>query len=475
MTSDKQKGKSEPVHACICCKLGEKLSCLTLSDCVEGIFYLLLLACLLLSIATTIRSFIVSGEKVTSFQLKSVNEHVHPCFLFYGVDFELDVCSNVKLVAGASDFAGMLADSQSCISKSFNIEFDESMIQNWDELHEQFDAESSFTSSIKRLMEKKGAENNMSMSIIIVRGPSIWIEQDAIYMRVLAPKYNTLHPYYILSRFDMVVETLDQAANISARGQTLQALMTLQNLLEQDKAVFRYLPTESMTLASMFKEEFKEEGTLYHTRITLESTVSTTMYSTDDWDCSFGDYPGSGNNSGPPPGGGSGGGGGGSGSGGSGSVPAETTTNNPNPTGSGGDDPFEYSGKGSGGEWGYDDWSHHDKSYDDILSSLCGGTADGFSYSESTFRWFDGLVRETNTYDPFNPWSVFSTLTSIVLAIDRIYTTLKRYKTAYNQHHHSKTAVESCERTHEVQFHPADKGPGALAFVVHDSNPKAIN
>ena len=63
---------------------------------------------------------------------------------------------------------------------------------------------------------------------------------------------------------------LDQAANISARGQTLQALMTLQNLLEQDKAVFRYLPTESMTLASMFKEEFKEEGTLYHTRITLE-------------------------------------------------------------------------------------------------------------------------------------------------------------------------------------------------------------
>ena len=79
MTSDKQKGKSEPVHACICCKLGEKLSCLTLSDCVEGIFYLLLLACLLLSIATTIRSFIVSGEKVTSFQLKSVNEHVHPC------------------------------------------------------------------------------------------------------------------------------------------------------------------------------------------------------------------------------------------------------------------------------------------------------------------------------------------------------------------------------------------------------------
>ena len=74
------------------------------------------------------------------------------------MDFELDVCSNVKLVAGASDFAGMLADSQSCISKSFNIEFDESMIQNWDELHEQFDAESSFTSSIKRLMEKKGAE-----------------------------------------------------------------------------------------------------------------------------------------------------------------------------------------------------------------------------------------------------------------------------------------------------------------------------
>ena len=54
--------------------------------------------------------------------------------------------------------------------------------------------------------------------------------------------------------------------------------------------------------------------------------------------------------------------------------------------------------------------------------------------SESTFRWFDGLIRETNSYNPFDPWSVFSTLTAVVLAVDRIYTTLKRYKTAYDRH-----------------------------------------
>ncbi|XP_075248363.1 uncharacterized protein LOC142341324 [Convolutriloba macropyga] len=378
-------------------------------------------------------------------------------FLFYGIDFELDVCSNVKLVAGASDFAGMLADSTTCMSNSFSIDFNQSLIENWDVHHKKFEKESAFTSSIKRLMEKKSAEHQMSLSIIIVRGPSIWIEQDAIYMRVLAPKYNTLHPYYILSSFDKVSNTLERVANISVRGEPVEALVTLQRLLEEDKAVFRYLPTESMTLASMFKEEFEDEGVLYHTRITLESTVSNTMYSTDDWDCTFADYRDYvlSNLSALPTH---------SLEDGGGSRPSERTNTSKPTTVS----PPSADEVGSEGD-GPNNWSHHDKSYEDIVSTLCKGTSANLSYSESTFRWFDGLVRVTNTYDPFDPWSIFTTLTSIVLAVDRIYTTLKRYKTAYTQHHQANKAAESQQ---QKEFSPVDKRQGISAFIVHENNPK---
>ena len=54
------------------------------------------------------------------------------------------------------------------------------------------------------------------------------------------------------------------------RRKPIESLGVLDGLLKGDQAVFRYLPTESVYLASMFKEEFKNEGKLYHTRITLE-------------------------------------------------------------------------------------------------------------------------------------------------------------------------------------------------------------
>ena len=51
----------------------------TLSDLAEAVFYLVLLCCLLLSVAVTIRSFIATGSNVTNFELRDVNQHVHPC------------------------------------------------------------------------------------------------------------------------------------------------------------------------------------------------------------------------------------------------------------------------------------------------------------------------------------------------------------------------------------------------------------
>ena len=52
---------------------------------------------------------------------------------------------------------------------------------------------------------------NLTISLIIVRGPSTWVEQDAIYMRVLAPKENVLHPFYILGSFN---ETKNRFLNL---------------------------------------------------------------------------------------------------------------------------------------------------------------------------------------------------------------------------------------------------------------------
>ena len=44
--------------------------------------------------------------------------------------------------------------------------------------------------------------------------------------------------------------------------------------------------------------------------------------------------------------------------------------------------------------------------------------SDKLTYSESAFRWFDGLVLESNSYDTFDPWTVFSTLTRDVQVIN---------------------------------------------------------
>ncbi|XP_063711837.1 uncharacterized protein LOC134840082 isoform X2 [Symsagittifera roscoffensis] len=407
----------------------------TLSDLAEAVFYLVLLCCLLLSVAVTIRSFIATGSNVTNFELRDVNQHVHPCFLFFGVGFSLDVCRSLKLVAGSTDFTGMLQDGESCVSKSFNIHFTQDMMENWEEHEQQFsNGESDFSTTVRKLMQKKidqgnshNIRENLTISLIIVRGPSTWVEQDAIYMRVLAPKENVLHPFYILGSFNETKNSLTECEVLSKNGLPLEALDTLQGVLQRDKAVFRYLPTEAMSLASMFKEEFYREGHLFHTRITLESTVSTTMYNTNDMDsCQGGTYYSSTN-----------------------PTPLDNATAYPVPGNNNNTSKSPYSGLWSSPEenttsWDslfeYEGWNDHDQSIPDMMNALCGGTQPGMSYSESTFRWFDGLIRETNSYNPFDPWSVFSTLTAVVLAVDRIYTTLKRYKTAYDRHRTRKVS-----------------------------------
>ena len=50
----------------------------------------------------------------------------------------------------------------------------------------------------------------------------------------------------------------------------VRALQLLHSALEQGGFVFRYLPVEVLTLASLSKEEFRREGHLEHTRITME-------------------------------------------------------------------------------------------------------------------------------------------------------------------------------------------------------------
>ena len=50
------------------------------------------------------------------------------------------------------------------------------------------------------------------------------------------------------------------------------------------------------------------------------------------------------------------------------------------------------------------------------------------------FRWHDGTVAEHNTYKHRDLWAIVSTITTAILAIDRLISTLNRYKSNKKQH-----------------------------------------
>ena len=57
--------------------------------------------------------------------------------------------------------------------------------------------------------------------------------------------------------------------------------------------------------------------------------------------------------------------------------------------------------------------------YNDTVQKLCEKLSDDQTFSETTFRWFDGIVVESNTYDTFDPWTIFSTLTRHVFRFSK--------------------------------------------------------
>ena len=70
-----------------------------------------------------------------------------------------------------------------------------------------------------------------------------------------------------LHTFVFSMEEVETTAN---DGDPMKAVVLLEEMLRKEGAVFRFTPTNSTALNSMFRENFLDDGKLESSRITLE-------------------------------------------------------------------------------------------------------------------------------------------------------------------------------------------------------------
>ena len=74
--------------------------------------------------------------------------------VYFGNDFSLFLCRNFKMRAGSTEFMEMLKEGKPCVSKSFSVVLNETIISRWANGNLNIDIDQSdFMSSINSLVQ----------------------------------------------------------------------------------------------------------------------------------------------------------------------------------------------------------------------------------------------------------------------------------------------------------------------------------
>ncbi|XP_075262623.1 uncharacterized protein LOC142354249 isoform X3 [Convolutriloba macropyga] len=216
---------------------------------------------------------------------------------------------------------------------------------------------------------------SLDISLIALEGPAAWIMKETLFARIRSPKTEFLHPFYTFMLYSRFIQKADVMEKYLNDSNGIAAFKVFNQLVSAEERSYRMIPAQTVSMFSMLDGITHLHSKMTNRRINIEPTF-------------FMDYR-------------------------EGLYNCETK----------------------------------DQIKDNILkqsyykiSSNLSNSSESFcvqnitTWSEIMFRWHDGTVAEHNTYKHRDLWAIVSTITTAILAIDRLISTLNRYKSNKKQH-----------------------------------------